>query len=261
MTALPSTLKLEINDHIARITLNDPETRNAMSEEMGQGFSRLIEHLKGDSSLRVVVLSGAGKAFSGGGHLEMLEAKTRISQAENENLMKVFYANFLCLQELEVPVIAAINGHAVGAGLCLALACDIRIAVEEAKLGLNFVSLGLHPGMGATYSVPRLVGPARAAELLYTGAIISAEEAARIGLINRVVPSAQFENSVREMANQIGAGGPRAIRELKASLRLLQGASLADCLLREAECQGADYVGTEFAEGIKAAREKRKPQF
>ena len=261
MSHSPTLLKLEIHRHRATLTLNDPETRNAMSEAMGEQFVQVIREIQADKSIRVLVLTGAGKAFSGGGHLEMLEAKTRISQDENEALMKGFYANFLSLTDVGVPVLAAINGHAVGAGLCLAMACDIRIASTEAKLGLNFVNLGLHPGMGATFSLPRLVGPAKAAELLYTGAIISAEEGQRIGLVNRAVPPESFLQVVDEMAGQIAAAGPQAVRELKASLRMLSSSNLEECLAREAKCQGADYVGTEFAEGIKAAREKRKPQF
>lgn len=232
-----------------------------MGEEMAAQFSAAASKLKSDPSLRVVVITGSGKAFSGGGNLDMLEAKTRISPAENERLMMEFYRSFLSVQEIEVPVIAAINGHAMGAGLCLALACDIRIASEDAKLGLNFVHLGLHPGMGSTYFVPRLLGDARAAELLYTGATVSAAEGARLGLVNRVVPHGDFPAAVDELTGQVLRGGPRAIRELKASLRALRGASLEECLRREAACQAGDYAGSEFREGIAAAREKRAAKF
>src|SRR5262249_10307005 len=155
--------------------LDDPEARNAMGEEMAAQFLRAAGELKNDRSVRVVVLTGRGRAFSGGGNLDMLETKTRIAKEENQRLMREVYRSFISILEIDVPVIAAVNGHAIGAGLCLALACDLRIASADAKLGLNFVHLGLHPGMGATYFVPRLVGDARAAELLYSGATISAE--------------------------------------------------------------------------------------
>ncbi len=254
-------VKCEISGYLATITLNDPENRNAMSEAMSEQFAQAVAQLKQQKDVRVAVLTGAGKAFSGGGHLEMLEAKTRVSREENERLMNVFYANFLSVRDLEIPVIAAMNGHAMGAALCLALACDIRIAVKEAKLGLNFVLLGLHPGMGATYFVPRLLGSARAAELLYTGAIVSAEDAKTLGLVNRVVEAESLGSAVQDTANLISSGGPQAIRELKASLRTAEFATLETCLKREAACQAIDYVGAEFAEGIAAAKEKRKPSF
>ena len=246
---------------ITTITLNDPETRNAMSEEMAVEFRRTMDSLKGDAAVRVVILTGAGEAFSGGGHLEMLAAKTKLSLEKNQQLMELFYDQFLSITELKVPVVAAINGHAVGAGLCLSLACDMRIATTKAKLGLNFVHLGLHPGMGVTYFLPRLVGPARAAELLYLGKIISAEEGARLGVVNQVVSPEEFSKVVEGTAAQLSQVGPAAVRALKASLQASPQRSLAECLVREAECQALDYSGKEFLEGITAAKEKRKPQF
>lgn len=193
--------------------------------------------------------------------MEMLLEKPKIPSHENRRLMELFYNNFLSIRALEVPVIAAINGHAIGAGLCVALGCDIRIATDTAKLGLNFVLLGLHPGMGATYFVPRLVGEAHAAELLFTGKIVSADYAARIGLVNQSVSPSEFENLVSSTASAIAGAAPEAIRELKLSLRNSQFASLDDCLRREAECQARSYSGKEFQEGIAAAREKRRPNF
>lgn len=243
------------------LELNDPERRNAMSESMAERFSRAVAALREDDSVRVVVLTGSGKAFSAGGDLDMLMEKVKIPPAKNRKLMELFYANFLSLRELEVPVIAAINGHAVGAGLCLALSCDIRIASEEAKLGLNFVHLGLHPGMGATYFLPRLVGPARAAELLYEGKIISATEAATYGIVNKVVSAGAFSQSVLEMAQNIASVGPQAVRQLRHSLELSPTQSLALCLRREAQCQAVNYANEEFFEGVTAAKEKRKPNF
>ncbi|MCB0323909.1 MAG: enoyl-CoA hydratase/isomerase family protein [Bdellovibrionales bacterium] len=246
---------------IVRILLNDPDTRNAMSEAMAEAFAAVVRELRKREDVRVVVLTGAGRAFSGGGHLEMLFDKTKLERQQNVELMQQFYRQFLSITELEVPVVAAINGHAVGAGLCLAMACDVRIAVQEAKLGLNFVQLGLHPGMGATYFLPRLVGPAHAAALLFSGRIISASEAEGLGLVNRCVPQSQFDEVVRETVESIAQGGPIAIRQLKASLRSTFERQLDECLFREAVCQAENYSGAEFLEGITAAREKRKPHF
>ncbi len=246
---------------IAIITLNDPDTRNAMSEAMAECFLGVIEALKESPTIRAVILTGSGKAFSGGGHLEMLEAKTKISTAKNQLLMEKFYDSFLSILQLPVPVIAAINGHAMGAGLCLALACDMRVAVNDAKLGFNFVNLGLHPGMGVTYFLPRLVGPASAAELLYCGRILETSEALSLGIVNRVVKAEELMPTVFEIAGVIAAAGPQSIRELRTSLNSSLHLTLEECLRREAVCQSLDYVGPEFMEGIRAAREKRKPTF
>lgn len=251
----------DLGSGIVRLSLNDPATRNAMSEDMAAEFFAAISALRSNNAARVLILTGEGNAFSGGGHLDMLFEKTKIPPAKNKELMMLFYQQFLAIQEIEIPVIAAINGHAVGAGMCLCLGCDIRIAKTDAKLGLNFVRIGLHPGMGATFFLPRLVGPGRAAELLYCGKIISAKEGESIGLINHAVEGAQFDQLVNDTAQQIASAGPQAVRELKASLRQSAGRNLTQCLSREAECQAGNYAGREFLEGITAAREKREAKF
>lgn len=246
---------------VEELRLNDPESRNAMSEQMADRFAAVVGEIAQDERVRVVVLTGAGKAFSGGGHLQMLQEKTKLSVERNRELMEQFYDRFLSVRTIPVPVLAAINGHAMGAALCLALACDIRISVKEAKLGLNFVNLGLHPGMGATYLVPRLVGPARAAELLYGGKVLTAEEAERCGLVNEVCETSDFRGRVEAVAGGIAQAGPQAVRELKQSLMVGEEESLKRSLAREAQCQALDYAGREFLEGITAALEKRTPKF
>lgn len=251
----------ELERGVFQLLLNDPDSRNAMSEAMSDEFRSCVSAIRSKSSARVVILRGAGRAFSGGGHLDMLLEKTKLDPRENRKLMEVFYYNFLSLLDIEVPVIAAINGHAVGAGLCIAMACDFRIARAGAKLGANFVRLGLHPGMAATYFLPRLVGPARAAELLYTGRILSAEEAEQIGLVNTVAAENAFDERVLDTARQIASAGPEAVRELKLSLRGSERATLREALQREADCQARNYAGQEFLEGIKAAKEKRPANF
>lgn len=252
----------KLTPFIGMVKLNDPDNLNAMSEEMAGEFSSLIRSLnEGSSRPRVMILTGSGKAFSAGGHLKMLEKKQTLSQEENRKQMLSFYDSFLCMLELEVPIIAAINGSAVGAGMCVAAACDIRIATESAKLGFTFLKLGLHPGMAATYFVPRVAGNAAASELLLTGRIINASEAFRLGLVSRVVPTNEDLIKVaHEIASEIMDCGPHATAQL---LRSLRGApqSLSDALETEAAAQSINYPSAEFAEGLAAVREKRKPNF
>ncbi len=250
----------KISDTIGQVTLNDPDNLNAMGEEMADEFKRLISKLKSDPALKVLILTGAGRAFSAGGNLSMLERKTTISPEENKRIMLKFYDSFLCILELSMPIIAALNGHAIGAGLCLASACDIRIASDKAKLGFTFTRLGLHPGMGATYFLPRVVGKAAAMELMVTGRIIEAPEALRLGLVSRVLPGEELNSEVFKIANEILECGPEAVSQLVQSVRD-PCASLKESLEREASCQSINYAGSEFKEGVRAAIEKRKARF
>lgn len=251
----------EIGEGILQIVLNDPANLNAMGEEMADEFRSLIESLhRKASALRAIVLTGAGRAFSAGGHLEMLEKKTILSGEENRLIMHGFYNSFLSILNLKVPLIAAINGHAVGAGLCVASACDIRIAAEGAKLGFTFTKLGLHPGMAATYFLPKVIGEAAATELLLTGRIIDAPEALRLGLVSRVVPQDEVHSAALSIATEIAECGGEAVRQLLESMRNRPG-SLQAALEREALCQSLSYTSEEFKEGIRATREKRKPNF
>lgn len=251
----------EMSEGIVQITLNDPTNLNAMGEEMASEFSSLVTSLKERATdLRAILLTGAGRAFSAGGHLEMLEKKTLLSGEENRLIMHRFYNSFLSILTLNVPLVAAINGHAVGAGLCLASACDIRIAAEGAKLGFTFTKLGLHPGMAATYFLPKVIGEAAAMELLLTGRIIDAHEAMRIGLVSRVVAQDEIQAAALSVAQEIAECGPEAVRQLVESMRN-RGSTLQSALEREALCQSLSYKSEQFKEGVKATREKRKPQF
>jgi enoyl-CoA hydratase len=245
---------------IGVITLNDPDHLNAMSEAMADQFSALVEKVRKEAGLRALILTGAGRAFSAGGDLEMLERKRKLSGAENKRKMLEFYDSFLKILTLKVPVVAALNGAAIGAGLCLASACDMRVAATGSKLGFTFARLGLYPGMGATYFLPRVIGVARASELLMTAKVILAEEALAIGLVSKVVAADAIMESALGLAREIAECGPQAIRELVQGLR--EGSStLKLALEREATCQSYDYAGKEFAEGIAAVREGRKAKF
>lgn len=245
---------------IATLTLNDNSNLNAMSNEMAQEFSCAVAELRKDSQLRVVILTGAGKAFSAGGHLSMLDAKRALSAEENRIAMKEFYHSFLCILELGVPLIAALNGAAIGAGLCLACACDVRVAAAEAKLGFTFLKLGLHPGMGATFFVPRIVGRSMATELLLTSRIISASEALQLGLLSKVCAADRVVQEARTIAEEILACGPEASAQLLETMRG-DTAGLRAALEHEALCQSINYSSHEFAEGLDAVRQKRSPNF
>jgi enoyl-CoA hydratase len=276
---MPEPLVLvERDGHVATLTLNDPERRNAMSQAMGETFAARVAELARDPGLRAVILTGAGRAFSAGGDLSMIQG--RADQAGPgpstggpgrgapggarpavRDAMRAFYGLFLTLRDLPCPTIAALGGAAVGAGLCVALACDVRIASATARLGLNFTALGLHPGMGATWTLPRLVGPARAAELLYSGRLVTGEEAAAMGLVNRAVAPERVLPAARELAAEFAAAAPLANRAVKRALARTASATLEDQLGFEAEEQAACFATRDVQEGLAAARERRKPVF
>jgi enoyl-CoA hydratase len=256
-------------DAVALVVFDDPERRNAMTAEPGRALSGAVAQLSADPSVRAVVLTGAGSAFSAGGDLAMLEAKSNLgrsrpgdaTRAENRAFMRDFYALFLSVRDLPCPSIAALNGAAIGAGLAVALACDLRFAAREAKLGLNFTRLGIHPGMGSSWTLPRLVGPAHAADLLLTGRIVDGDEAERIGLVNRAVPHAELMQLALATAEEIASCAPIAVRQTKQALARSFDADLAEQLGFEAEQQAICYETSDFAEGLAAARERRRPQF
>ncbi|HEY8152624.1 MAG TPA: enoyl-CoA hydratase/isomerase family protein [Myxococcota bacterium] len=253
---------------VVTLTFNDPARLNAMTEAMGEAFSAAIAELAADASLRAVVLTGAGRAFSAGGDLAMIEGRAAQGAANGprgrgqiRDGMRAFYQLFLSVRDLPCPVIAAINGAAIGAGLCVALACDVRIAASEAKLGLNFTQLGLHPGMGATWTLPRLVGPARAAEILFSSRVFSGSEAAEIGLVSRAVAAAEVLPAARALAAGFAAAAPLAVRGVKRALRRSAEASLEDQLSFEAQEQAACFESKDVQEGLAAARERRAAKF
>lgn len=253
----------------ALVVFDDPERRNAMTEAMGRALTDVVARLSADDSVRAVVLTGAGAAFSAGGDLALLEEKSRAgreapgepARSANRAFMRTFYRLFLSVRDLPVPSIAALNGAAIGAGLAVALACDLRIAAREAKLGLNFTKLGIHPGMGSSWTLPRLVGPAHAADLLLTGRIIDGVEAERIGLVNRAVERDTVVSAALAIATGICDCAPIAVRQTKQALARTAGVDLADQLDFEAEQQAICYESADLAEGLRAARERRTPEF
>lgn len=250
---------------IVTLTLNRPEARNAMSPAMGEEIVRACEELRRDGDVRAVIVTGAGKAFSSGGDLAMLARDAGLEGGRGAPTMagspRDFYTRFLAVRTLPMPTIAAINGHAIGAGLCFALACDLRVAVEDAKMGMTFTRLGIHPGMGATFFLPRLIGTARACELFFTGRVFDAAEAERLGIVNRVVPRSELGAAARALAEEIAAAGPVAVRMVKKAIYRGTDHSLDEMLDIESLQQSVTFTTEDAREGIRAVMEKRAPKF
>jgi enoyl-CoA hydratase len=246
---------------VALLTLDNPDMRNAMSDEMTSSWVAAVAELAADRSLRAVVVTGAGSAFCSGGNTSWIASEPDATVDELRSRMLPFYRAWLSIRSLEVPTIAAVNGAAIGAGLCLALACDLRYAAAGARLGAPFVKLGMHAGMGGTFLLPEVVGEAHARDLLLTGRVVDADEALRLGLVSRVLEPARFLADVLEIADGIAATAPIASRLTK--LALLDGGhrDLETALQWEAMAQPITLATDDLQEGIRAAQEKRDPTF
>ena len=251
----------EVRDEIATLTLNRPAERNAMTREMGEEISGIFDRLVAEPDVRALLVTGAGSVFAAGGKFDFLEEMIARSPEERRTTMLGFYRLYLRILDVPVPTLAVLNGHAVGAAVCFACACDLRLASTEATLALNFVRVGIHPGMGATHLVPRLVGPSHAADLLLSGRRVPAGEALGMGLVNEVVEPAALMDRARERAAAFTKGAPLAIRKAKSTLGRAAGGELDEALEREAYAQAIDYGTEDMAEGVRAFREKRAPRF
>lgn len=247
--------------HVAVLELNAPDKLNALTVEMGEAFSAAVDKVAAQKDVRAVVLTGAGRAFSAGGDLSFLLARANDRPDNNADEMRAFYARFLSMRKLSAPIIAAVNGHAIGAGMCLALAADMRVVAEEAKLGVTFVGLGLHPGMGATHFLPKIVGPERAARWLCSGAVFPGAEASKWGIASDVVPAVDVRQTAEALALTIAKQSPVAVRSVTGTLRRADDADLARALAREADAQAQSYATADLREGIAALQEKRAPDF
>jgi enoyl-CoA hydratase len=253
--------KLDLNAPIAKLWLARPGSRNAMSESMGLELERAVDELNAHREVRVVLLEGEGGTFSSGGDFTMLERRANATQEENRLAMRRFYASFLSVRSLRVPSIAVLRGAAMGAGLCLAAACDLRVAAEETKLGANFVRVGLHPGLGGSWLLPRLIGVGPATELILTGRTIDADEALHLGLVNQVHPSDALEEAAQRLAESIAQAAPIAVAQAKATLAGALPDHLDAALDREAGAQAVDFSTEDLREAIAAFAEKRPPRF
>ncbi|MDP3968039.1 MAG: enoyl-CoA hydratase-related protein [Nocardioides sp.] len=249
------------DDGVVVLTLDNPDQRNAMSDQMTDSWVRTIDALAGDRSVRAVVVTGAGSAFCSGGNTSWIASEPDAEVDYLRTRMIGFYRAWLSIRRLEVPTIAAVNGAAIGAGLCLALACDLRYAASSAKLGAPFVKLGMNPGMAATYLLPNVVGEAHARDLLITGRIVGGEEALRLGLVSGVHDDEAFDDAVLETAHGIAATAPIAQRLTTLSLRDGGHADFESAIQWEALAQPITLATADLQEGIKASKEKRRPEF
>ena len=247
---------------VATITLNSPSTLNALTEAMGDALSAVVDSLcaRPSGEVRVVVLTGAGHSFSAGGELSFLEDRAlRSTPPENSAVMRDFYARFLSsILRLEVPTIAAVRGNAFGAGFALACATDIRVISETARCSLNFTQLGLHPGMGSTFLLPRIVGREACNYLLMTGRRVDGKEAKELGLCLRAVPDGEVLAVARSIAADIAAAGPLSVRQVKASLTHQLDDGLERHLQREADAQAVGFGGDDFQGRLRALLERTR---
>ncbi|HVT21673.1 MAG TPA: enoyl-CoA hydratase/isomerase family protein [Mycobacteriales bacterium] len=246
---------------VAVLTFALPERRNAMTGELTEAWTAAIADLRADPGLRAVVVTGEGTAFCSGGDLSWIGESPDLTVAKIRDRMLPFYRAWLAIRDVEVPTIAAVNGHAIGAGLCVALACDLRYAARGAIMSAPFTALGMHAGMAATYLLPATVGIAAARELLFTGRRVDADEALRIGLVNGVVDAEQVLERAIETAEQIAVNGPIAVRLTVAALRNGTPRSLDDALMYESLAQPITFASADLTEGLAAAKERRTPNF
>jgi 2-(1,2-epoxy-1,2-dihydrophenyl)acetyl-CoA isomerase len=252
----------ERQDGVATLTLNRPERLNALDAALGNALLAALDGAGQDASVRAVVLTGAGRGFCAGGDLEMLRgACERNAVQEVEGLLATGKKMVLRIAGMPKPVVAAVNGPAAGAGCNLALACDLRIASDAATFTESFARVGLFPDFGGTFFLPRLVGTARAAELLYTGETVTAEDAAATGLVSRVVAPERLAPEAAAMAQRLAAAAPLAVRGIKRSLFASHREALEKALDEEIRWQMVCFRSRDFREGLTAYAEKRQPQF
>ena len=246
---------------VARLVLDNPGQRNAMTDEMTRSWGAAVDELAADPDVRVVVVTGAGSAFCSGGDPRWIASEPDAPVDRLRTRMIAFYRAWLAIRRLEVPTIAAVNGPAVGAGLCLALACDVRYAAAGATFSAPFVKLGMNPGMASTYLLPNVVGDAAARDLLLTGRAVDAEEARQLGLVSRVLDEDAFADEVQAVAEGIAATAPIASRYTTVSLRDGGHRDLESAIQWEALAQPITLATEDLQEGVRAARERRAPRF
>ena len=252
-----------VHDAVATLTLNRPERLNALGDTLREDLYDAVVRASDDPGVRVIVVTGAGKGFCAGGDVKaMHEAKEqRRDRPLLERVAPLRDRVILAMRDAPKPIIAAVNGAAAGAGMNLALACDMRVASTTAKFGETFVKRGLHVDWGGTYFLPRLVGMAKACELIFTGELIDADEALRLGLVSAVVPPERLLPAAYEVAAKIAAGPPIAIRLAKRALYHGLDVDLRAALEFETFAQNICSETEDAREGVRAFVEKRAPKF
>jgi 2-(1,2-epoxy-1,2-dihydrophenyl)acetyl-CoA isomerase len=254
------TLFHERSGGIATLTLNRPEARNALDLVMRRELVAALDEIEADEAARVLIVTGAGGHFCSGGDVKTMREQ-RYTAAEGRARVELLNVMVARLVNFPKPTIAMVDGYAVGAGSNLALCCDLIVASDRAKFGELFWKIGLVPDGGGTWLLSRVVGLARAKELIFTADIIDAAEAARIGLVNRVVPAAELQSTTRALADKIAAGPPAVLKMAKQMVNRAATSDLASALDLEAFSQGIAIASEDHQEGLKAFFDKRPPKF
>lgn len=259
----PSQVVLEERKgNVAVIRLNRPDKLNALNVELGRGLVHALLHASQDNAVRAVVLTGAGRGFCAGGDLEfILDLRKRNASDELKTLLESGKEICLAIATMTKPVIAAVNGPAAGGGMNLALAADMRIASDKASFAESFAKVGLYPDFGGTYFLPRIVGPALAAELFYTAETLSAEDALRLGIVNRVFPADKFEEETQKIVDVLAGAPTVALRDVKRTIIGDDRKNLEAKLDEEIRLQIHCFQSEDCLEGLNAFFEKRKPNF
>jgi len=247
---------------VVTLRLNRPEKLNALNPELCRELVHALLRAADDRTVRTVVLTGAGRGFCAGGDINYIhEARSRKSVRDFQALLEVGKEVCLAIATMPKLVIAAVNGPAAGGGMSLALACDLRLASDQAMFKQAFAQLGLYPDLGATFFLPRIVGLSRASEFFYTSERLSAEEARRVGIVYAVYPHDQFEAEVGKLAQQLAAGPPLAYRDVKRTMISDAHRALDEAITEENRLQSHCFLSEDCAEGLSAFLEKRAPKF
>jgi len=254
-----AAVRLDIQNQIAVVTLNRPETLNALNFGMLEELERTVERLRYDRNVRIVIFTGAGeKAFSAGADLKERKNLTDDEVRRNVNKTRTLFQR---ISELPKPTIAAVNGYAFGGGFELMLACDLRIAAKTAVMGLTETSLAIIPGAGGTQRLPRLIGEARAKELIFAARKITAEEAYLYGILNKIAEPDELMDVCFQLAGEILQNGPLAVQQAKMAIRLGMDVDLKTGLAIEEEAYEKVLTTKDRIEALRAFAEKRKPNF
>jgi 2-(1,2-epoxy-1,2-dihydrophenyl)acetyl-CoA isomerase len=256
------SIKVDARDGILTITLDRAEKLNAFAGHMRRDLGETLERAGSDDDVRVIVITGAGRAFCAGGDVAAMdEMMAREDADEFARMLGAGRRVVTAIREMVKPVVASINGVASGAGFNLALACDLRIAAESARFSQSFVKVGLHPDWGGTYFLPRIVPPNIACEMFFLGDAIDSTRALTLGLVNRVVPDDQLAAETARLAERLRDAPPESIAAAKHAVYLSHHAELDEMLQYETEAQLRCFQTTDAREGVRAFLEKRRPRF
>jgi 2-(1,2-epoxy-1,2-dihydrophenyl)acetyl-CoA isomerase len=259
----PETLIVEQHDHVGKITLNRPSALNAINDKMGEELLSTLKDSEKNEAVRCLIITGAGRAFSAGEDVTGLEERygSGIHPSLGDHLRKKYHPIITRIRNMEKPIIARLNGIAAGSGASIALACDLRIASEEAGLKQAFIGVGLVPDSGSSYFLTRMIGPGKALELIMTGKTIPAREAEHLGLINKVVPAAELDKQTDELAHKLANGPTKALGLSKRIVNRVASLELPEALEYEAYSQDIAGRTSDHLEAVKAFLEKRQPKF